>query len=64
MVQCFNSFLASGNFCRLLIAFENSLDPDQDRHFNFQTVSHSDSVSERIFENINFANISRRQKSM
>ena len=24
-----NSFLASGNFCRLLITFENSLDPDQ-----------------------------------
>ena len=25
-----NSFLASGNFCRLLITFANSLDPDQD----------------------------------
>ena len=25
-----NSFLASGDFCRLLIAFANSLDPDQD----------------------------------
>ena len=26
-----NSFLASGNYCFLLIAFANSLDPDQDR---------------------------------
>ena len=25
----FNSFLASGDFCRLLITFTNSLDPDQ-----------------------------------
>ena len=24
------SFLPSGNFCRLLITFANSLDPDQD----------------------------------
>ena len=28
-----NSFLASGNFCRLLITFANSLDLDQDRCF-------------------------------
>ena len=27
----FNSFLASGNFCSLLITFANSLDSDQDR---------------------------------
>ena len=27
----FNSFLASDDFCRLLITFANSLDPDQDR---------------------------------
>ena len=27
----FNSYLASGDFCRLLITFANSLDPDQDR---------------------------------
>ena len=26
-----NPFLASGDFCRLLIIFANSLDPDQDR---------------------------------
>ena len=28
----FNSFFASNNFCRLLITFANSLDPDQDQH--------------------------------
>ena len=33
----FNSFLASGDFCRLLITFANSLDKDQDQH-NVQTV--------------------------
>ena len=27
----FNSFLASGEFCNLLIIFTNSLEPDQDR---------------------------------
>ena len=27
-----NSFLASCGFCRLLITFENSLDPHEDRH--------------------------------
>ena len=26
-----NSFLASSDFCRLLITFANNLDPDQDR---------------------------------
>ena len=28
----FKLFLASGNFCHLLITFANSLDPDQDQH--------------------------------
>ena len=28
-----NSCLASGDFCRLLITFANSLDPDQDRQY-------------------------------
>ena len=27
-----NSFLASGEFCSMLMIFENSLDPDQDLH--------------------------------
>ena len=27
-----SSFLASSNFCHLLISFANSLDPDQDQH--------------------------------
>ena len=26
----FNSFFASGDFCHLLITFENGLDPDKD----------------------------------
>ena len=29
----FNSLLASGDFCRLVITFENSLDPDQDQQY-------------------------------
>ena len=29
--MCVYSFLASGNFCHLLITFANSLDPDQAR---------------------------------
>ena len=28
----FNSYLASGDFCCLLITLTNSLDPDQDQH--------------------------------
>ena len=36
-----NSFLASGDFCRLLITFANSLDPDQDQQ--------NQSVPERFF---------------
>ena len=32
MVFFFNSFLASGHFCHLMVTFSNSLDPDQDRH--------------------------------
>ena len=31
VICCSNSFLCSGNFCRLLITFANNLDPDQDR---------------------------------
>ena len=31
-IEFINSFLASGNFCWLLITFANSLDPDQDGH--------------------------------
>ena len=31
-VQIYNSYLASGDFCPLLITFPNSLDPDQDHH--------------------------------
>ena len=53
-----NSFFASGNICRLLINFANSLDPDQDRQ-NVGSdldpnVLHPDGVPERIFEKVNF----------
>ena len=30
--QMLNSFLAGGDFFRLLITFANTLDPDQDQH--------------------------------
>ena len=32
IASVFNSFHATRDFCRLLITFANSLDPDQDRH--------------------------------
>ena len=44
------SLLTSIDFCRLLIAFANSLDPDQNRQKLFDT----DSIPERFFENFNF----------
>ena len=31
IVTIYNSFLARGDFCRLLLNFANSLDPDQDQ---------------------------------
>ena len=49
--QALNSFLASHNFCQLLIIFVNSLDPDQVLNW-IQTILHSDSVPERIFEKV------------
>ena len=52
------SFLTSCEFCRLLITFANSLDPDQNRQ-NVgpdldPNVWHFDSVPERIFEKVYF----------
>ena len=45
---CFsNSFLASGDFCRILITFANSLDPDQALIW-VKAGWHSDSVHEII----------------
>ena len=57
------SFLASGNFCRLLITFANSLDLDQDRKILLvliwiQTIRHSDGVPESFFKIV-----SRRQQN-
>ena len=45
MYSTFNYFLASDNFCRLLITFSNSLDPDQDRqNFGLALVPKSKSL--------------------
>ena len=49
----FNSFPTSRDFCRLLITFANSLDPDQARQ-NVgpdldQTVRHNDGIQKRLF---------------
>ena len=44
---------ASSNFCRLLITFANSFDPDQAHKMSgliwVQTVWHSDVIPERLF---------------
>ena len=57
----FNSFLASGNFCRLLMTFANSLDPDQNLHeskwFDTLKVFLKEFFSKKLYE------ISRRRKS-
>ena len=52
---------------RLLITFAKSLDLDQDSDrtsvlISIQTIWHSDSVPERIFEKVNFEKLSGRQK--
>ena len=57
----FNSFLASGYFCRLLITFANSLVPDQKR----QNVSHDLDLNPLtltvLMKKVNFEKVSRRQ---
>ena len=50
----FNSFLASSDFCRLLITFANSLDPDQDQQnvgldLDPNCLTLADRVPERLF---------------
>ena len=56
-----NAFIASGDFCRLLMTFANSLDPDQARQNQAQqnvrpdldpNCGHSDSIPERFFEKV------------
>ena len=62
----FNSFLASGDFCCLLITFTNSLDPDQDR----QNVDHDldpNCLTLRVFlkdllKKVIFKKVSRQQQ--
>ena len=54
-----NSFLASGDFCCLLIAFANSLDLGQHRLYigaelDTDRFPPSDSVFVRVFETVNF----------
>ena len=53
------TFLASGDFCFLLIVFTNSLDPGQYRQnigpeLDTERSPSSDSVSVRAFEKVNF----------
>ena len=45
----FNAFFGRGDFCRLLITFANSLDPDQDRQKVVPDLDPNDTVPERIF---------------
>ena len=54
-----NSFLASGDFCCLLIVFANSLDPGQYQQnicpeLDTDRLPTSESVSVRVFEKVNF----------
>ena len=54
LIVVFNYLFARGAFCRLLITFANSVDPNQDQQkggpdLNPFTVWHSDSVPESIF---------------
>ena len=61
-----NSFPASGNFCRLLIIFANSLDPDQARQ-NVGPDLGPNCLAlmvflKDVFEKVHFEKIYRRQK--
>ena len=58
-----NSFLASGDFCCLLIVFANSLDPGQYQQnigpeLDTDRLPSSESVSVRVFEKVNFGKMS------
>ena len=58
-----NSFLASGDFCRLLTTFSNSLAPDQDRK-NFSPDLDSNSLTlKEIVEKVNYVKKKSRQTS-
>ena len=62
--NCFNYFLASGDFCHLLITFANSLDPDQDRQRVRSDLdpNRSDTLivfPKEFFEKVNLKKISR-----
>ena len=50
LVSNFNSFPASGDFCRLLITFANTLDPDQNVGPDLDpNCLDSDGIPERYF---------------
>ena len=59
-------FLARGDFCRLLMTFANSLDPDQDRqHFGpglTQPVCPFDTLNVFLVKKSNLKEVSRRQQ--
>ena len=67
--MCYNSFLASGDFYRLLITFANNFDPDQARK-KCRAWSGSklfDTLMvflKEFFEKVNLKKIHRQQKSM
>ena len=62
----YNSVLASGDFCHLLIFFANSLDPDQDQQNvgpDLDPNCLSDSVQKKFFlKNLILKKVSRQQQ--
>ena len=60
-----NSFLASGNFCLLLITFSKGLDLDQDRQYVSPDLDPSCLTLKYFFEQVNFGKkVSRRQQKL
>ena len=49
-----NSFFASGDFCRLLITYANSLDPDQDRQNGSKPFDTLIVFLNDLFQKVNF----------
>ena len=50
----FNSYLASADFCHLLITFANSLEPDQDWHYDPKWFDTLIVFLKDCFEKVNF----------
>ena len=51
-----------GNFCRLLIAFANSLDPDQDRHLVGPDLDPNYLTPKEFFKKVNFEKLADDNK--